>query len=265
MLAVALLLLVVAVALGVQLARTNARLRALSEDLGEATQARAAADAARRTAEAATEAARKERDDALERANRARRDAADVARRMKEEADARARAEVERAAAEASLAEAEAAASGGDHEVAELWALALASVRRTWEVSVAPSPGLPSPLDGSDDELRDAVAIEVDAAREEAGAAIDLEWTGDAVASPAVAVRTLALAREVIGRLAKATEAAVLRVEVEGDAVTLEVTGTDAEGAPAPVELLLAGVATEQQVAPGRFQLRSARGGPPGT
>lgn len=258
MLAVALLLLVVAVALAVQLARTSARLRALSEDLGEARQARAAADAARRTADAATEAARKERDDALERANRARRDAADVARRMKEEADARARAE-------ASLAQAEAAASGGDHQAAELWALALASARRTWEVSVAPSPGLPSPLEDSDDELRAAVAIEVDAAREEAGAAIDLEWTGDAVASPAVSVRTLALAREVIGRLAKATDAAVLRVEVEGDAVTLEVTGTDAEGAPAQVERLLAGVATEQQVAPGRFRLQSARGGPPGT
>ena len=255
MLAVALLLLVVVVALGVQLARTNARLRGLSEDLGAATQARAEADAARRRADADAEAARKERDDALERANRARRDAADVARRMKQEADARAQAEAEKAAVEASLAEAEAAASGGDHQAAELWALALASVRRTWEVSVAPSPGLPSPLDGSDDELRDAVAIEVDAAREEAGAAIDLEWSGDAVTSPALAVRTLALAQEVIGRLAKATDAASLRVTSDGGAVTLEVTGTDQDGHPAPVARLLSDVATEQQVAPGRFEL----------
>ena len=254
MLAVAILLFVVALGLGVQLARTNARVRALSDDLGEAIQARESADAARHLADVAAAEARKERDDALERANRARRDAADVAKRMKQEADARSEAE-------AALARAEAAASGGDQQAAELWALALASVRRTWEVSVAPSPGLPSPLDGSDDQLRDAIGIEVDAAREEAGAAIDLEWSGTAVAPPPLALRTLALAREVIGRLAKATDAAVLRVTVAPDVVTLEVTGTDVEGRPAPVERLLVDVAAEAQVGPGRFELV---GQPPG-
>lgn len=262
MLAVAILLLVVAIALAVQLARTNARLTALSDDLGEATRAREAADVARRSAEVAAQAAGKERDDALERANRARRDAADVAKRMKEEADARTRAEAARVEAEAARVEAEAAltearavAWGGDDRASELWALALASVRRTWEVSVAPSPGLPSPLDGSDDLLRDAISIAVDAAREEAGAAIDLEWSGDPVTAVAVAVRALALAQEVIGRLAKATDAAVLRVTADRDAVTLEVTGTDSQGRPAAVERLLADVATEHQVAPGRFEL----------
>lgn len=252
MLVVAILLLLVAVGLGVQLVRTNARVSALRDDLGEATRARESADVARRTAEAAAEEARNERDDALERANRARRDAADVAKRMKQEADARAEAE-------AALAIAEAAASGGDQEAAELWALALASVRRTWEVSVAPSPGLPSPLDGSDDQLRDAIGIEVDAAREEAGAAIELEWSGDAVVAPATAVRALALAQELIGRLAKATDAVVLRVGAERDGVTLEVTGSDVEGQPAPVGVLLADVAPEHQVAPGRFELRAAK------
>lgn len=248
MLAVATLLLLVAVALGVQLVRTNTRLEGVSSDLGEAIQARERADVARRSAEADAEAARKERDDALERANRAKRNAADVAKRMKQEADARAEAE-------AALAAARQAASSDDQQSAELWALALASVRRTWEVSVAPSPGLPSPLDGSDDELRDAIGIEVDAAREEAGAAIELDWSGAAVTSPALAVRTLATAQEVIGRLAKATDAAVLRVRADAAMVTLEVSGTDAEGAPAPVERLLVGVAGEHQVAPGRFEL----------
>jgi colicin import membrane protein len=250
-LVVVILLLLVAVGLGVQLVRTNARLAALSDDLGEAIRARESADAARRSAEAAADEARKERDDALERANRARRDAADVAKRMKQEADARAEAE-------AALATAEAAVSGGDRDAVELWALALASVRRTWEVSVAPSPGVPSPLEGSDDELRDAISIEVDAAREEAGAAIDLEWSGDAVVAPATALRALALARELIGRLAKATDVAVLRVCADRDGITLEVTGSDVEGQPAPVEVLLGDVAPEHQVAPGRFELRGA-------
>jgi hypothetical protein len=247
-LVVAIVLLVVAVGLAVMVVRTNSRLEAVNADLAEAVRARDAAEAARRTAEAAAGEARRERDDALERANRARRDAADVAKRMKLEADAR-------ASAEAALADAEAAASGGDQQAAELWELALAAVRRTWEVSVAPSPGLPSPLEGSDDELRDAVSIEVEAAREEAGAAIDLEWSGPAVTSPGVAVRTLALVQELIGRVAKATGTAVLQVEVHQGSVRIRVTGTDIEGRPAPVEHLLADVAPEHQVAPGSFEL----------
>lgn len=250
MLVVAIVLLVVAVGLVVQLVRTNARLDAVTAELGDAVLARGAADAARRSAEAATEAARKERDDALERASRARRDAADVAKRMKQEADGR-------AAAETALAEAEAkaAASGGDEQAAELWDLALAGVRRTWEMSVAPSPDLPSPLDGSDDELRDAVAIEVDAAREEAGAAIELEWAGEPVTTPHVAVRALALAQELVGRLAKATDAAVLRIDSAPAAATIEVTVRDLHGASVPLDGLLAGIAAEHQVAPGRFEL----------
>lgn len=248
MLAVSIVLFVIAVALAVQLARTSTRLQGVTEDLGEAVRARQAAEAARRVAEGQAAEAVRERDDALERAHRARRDSADVAKRMKQEADAR-------AAAETALAEAEAAAAGGDVQAAELWTLALAAVRRTWEVSVAPSPGLPSPLDDSDDELRDAIGIEVDAAREEAGASIELVWSGTPVAGPAVAVRTLALVQELIGRLAKASDGAVLHVTSAPTRVELEVTGTRADGAPAPVQGLLAGVAPEHQVAPGRFEL----------
>lgn len=248
MIAATIVLLLVVVALGVLLVRTNARLEAVTQDLGGATRAREAADAARRTAEADAEAARKERDDALERASRAKRDAADVARRMKQEADARARAEAE-------LAAAQAPASGGDSQAGALWQLALASVRRTWEVSVAPSPDLPSPLDGSEDELRDAVGIVVDAAREEAGAAIELEWTGPAVIAPGVAVQTLAVAQELIGRLAKATSSSVLRVTTSETSVAMEVAGSDVDGAPFPVDALLTGVAPDHQVVPGRFEL----------
>jgi hypothetical protein len=253
-LAVAVLVLfVVAVGLAVLLVRTNGRVLALTEQLGEADRAREEAEVARRAAEALAAEADQARDDALERANRARRDAADVAKRLKQESDAR-------TAAEGALAEAEAAASGGDEQAAELWDLALGAVRRTWEVSVAPSPGLTSPLDGTEDELQAAIGIEVDAAREEAGAAIELAWSGSAVAPPALAVRALALAQEVIGRLAKATESVVLAVTTAPGRVTLEVTGTDADGAPAPVDALLAGVAPEHQVAPGRFELEGPKG-----
>ena len=69
-------------------------------------------------------------------------------------------------------------------------------------------------------------------------------------------MRALALAREVVGRLVKATDAAVLAVNVDPGSVVLAVTASDLDGAPAPVEALLAEVAPEHQVTPGRFELR---------
>lgn len=259
MLVVAGLLLLVAVVLAVVLVRTRSQFDAVTAELAQVRRARDAADAARRGAEADAATARKERDDALERANRARRDAADVAKRMKQEAEARAaadearqqtEAERERLAVELRAAE-EAVASGSDEQVAELWALALAGARRTWEISVSPSPGMPSPLDDADDELRAAIGIEVDAAREEAGAAIELEWAGDAIAPPAVAVRALSIAQELVARLSKTTDAAVLRVSSTADGVTLEVAGTDPDGrAVIPPD-----VAGEHQVEPGCYFL----------
>jgi len=253
------LLLVVAVVLGVVLVRTRSELEARAAELAEARTARDAAEAARKAADADAATARKERDDALERASRAKRDAADVAKRMKQEAEARAaadaarletEAERERLAVELKAAE-EAVASGSEDQVAELWSLALAGARRTWEISVAPSPGMPCPLDDTDDDFRTAVTIEVDAAREEAGADIELEWDGDAVAPPAVAVRALSIVQELVARLAKTTEAAVLRVTSAPDGVTIAVEGTDLAGRA----VLPTDVAAEHQVEPGCFFL----------
>lgn len=203
MVVVAAVLLVVAVALGVVLARTRARVEELTEALAAARRAGDEAEAARRLAEA------------------------DLAE-----------------------ARAEAAARPSD-DAGELWDLALAGVRRTWDVSVAPSPGVPSPLEGAEDQLRAAIEIEVDAAREEAGAAIDLEWSGDATHPPAVSVRALSIAQELVARLAKASEAAVLRVTSADDGVVIEVEGTDADGrSVVPLD-----VAAEHQAAPGRYVL----------
>lgn len=260
MVVVAAVLAVIALALAFQLQRTRARLDALTGDLGEAIAARDAAGAARRDAEADAENARRERDEALEREKRAKREAADVSRRMKDEAEQRAGAEAALAEAQAersrlaeALAEAEAASSGSDEDRADrLWSLALAAVRRTWEVSVAPSPGMACPLDGADDELRAAVAIEVDAAREEAGAAVELEWQGDVVAPPSVALDALSIAQELIARLAKTSDEARLRVASTDDGVTIEVSATDVDGRSVVPD----DVAADQQVAPGRWQVR---------
>jgi autotransporter adhesin len=250
---------VIALALAFQLQRTRARLEAVTGDLGEAIAARDAAGAARREAEADAASARRERDDALEREKRAKREAAEVSRRMKDEAERRAGAEAALADAEAeqarlgdALADAEAASSGGDEDRdARLWSLALAAVRHTWEVSVAPSPEMASPLDDADDELRAAVTIEVDAAREEAGAAVELEWHGDAVAPPSVALGALSITQALLARLAKVSDESLLRVTSTPEGVTIEVSATDADGRSVVPD----DVAVDQQVAPGRWEL----------
>lgn len=259
MVVVAAVLAVVAIALAVQLVRTRARLDALGAELAAATVARTDAEARSRRAETETATARAEREDALDREKRAKREAADVARRLQLEHEAHARTEQERDrlageldARRAELEEAHAsAARRGGGDVEQLWELALAGVRRTWEVSVAPSPDMPSPIDGAPDPLRAAVEVEVDAAREEAGAAIDLEWTGDSVAPPAVALRALSISQELIARLAKVSDQAVLRVVSDPEGVTIEVEGTGADGE----SVVPTDVAAEHQVAPGRYVL----------
>lgn len=256
---VVLLLAVVAALLAVVAVRARRQVAELAQRVEDVEQARSSAQAALRAAEAAAEVAATERDDALERVNRARRDAAQVAKRMQEEAEARAAAEEERRSTlaerdrleeELAVAE-EAAASGGDAKLDELWSLALAGVRRTWEVSVCPSPGMPSPLDDTDDELRTALEIEVDAAREEAGAAIDLEWRGDDVAPLAVAVRALSIAQELIARLAKVAEEASLVVESSGGTVIMAVQAVGASGE----DVVPGDVAPAYRAGPGRYVL----------
>lgn len=256
---VVLLLAVVAVVLAVVAVRARGEVAELTRRLEAVEQARESAQAASRSAQAAAEAAANERDAALERVNRARRDAAQVAKRMQEEVQARAAAEEERRSTlaerdrlEEELAAAEeAAASGGDAKLDELWSLALAGVQRTWEVSVCPSPGMPSPLDDTDDALRTALEIEVDAAREEAGAAIDLEWRGDDTAPLAVAVRALSIAQELIARLAKVAEEASLVVQSSGGTVTIAVEAVDASGE----DVVPSDVAPAHRAGPGRYVL----------
>lgn len=207
------------------------------------------------SAEAAADAAARERDEALERESRARREAAEVARRMQDEQEARADSEAARSRLETELAAAEEAiAAGSDEQVSELWELALSKVRRTWEISVSPSPGMPCPLDEPDaDPLRVAAEIEVDAAREESGAVIDLEWRDGGRPSAPVAVRTLTIVQELIARLAKADDPASIAVSTTEDRATVRVTGTGDDGEAFDPE-----IARDHKIGPSRWELTAS-------
>ena len=266
MLVVTVACLLAVVALVVALVRTRAQIdrlaeltRALTDDCDEAL-------AEVRRARDEGDVLCVERDDALERVQRARRDAAEVANRLQEERTARAQAEEVGTAAGAERDELqrevvalreELAASappapsgqgeGTDAEV--LWELALARVARTWRTSIALLPDEPSPIGGAADTLRAAVEVLVDAARQEAGADIDLEWSGDSSGiGPQRAVLALSVVEAIIETVAKVVAPTRLHVAVTPDGVEIAVSTDEPSGERVPLELpavLAAG--------PGRF------------
>lgn len=193
-------------------------------------------DAARAEAATAVDAAalaRKQRDEALERGHRSRRDAAEVANRLSAESAAR-------AALESELGELRAAVDEprGPDELAEvLWGLSLRQAEVTWRVSVAVDREVASPLADADDPFRTAIEIEVDAAREEAGADIELSWVGTADVGHAHAVVALAVVRDVVHAVGTTADRTTLVVSRLGDAVELVVDSFDAEGRPVAVPL----------------------------
>ena len=112
-------------------------------------------------------------------------------------------------AAEAEAQAASAAARNGvDPDV--LWALEQARSERTWRQSVAIGEG--SFLDGVDDPLLAALQVELDAAREDVGAIVELEAELPTAVTPAGSVLVLRAAQELLARSMKTAEETTLRV-----------------------------------------------------
>ena len=269
MLVVTLVCLVALAALTVVHLRTRSQVEALADVVRDLTGQR---DEARIEAGASADdaaAARRDRDDALERVQRARRDAAEVANRLRAESAARAdaeraaatateegdavRAEVDQLRADLRSAEeaiAAAPAPGDDGAAtAVLWELALGRVERTWRTSVALGADDPSPLDGGDDALRTAVEVLVDAAREEAGADIEIEWSGSGAVLPTQrALLALEVVEAVVATVAKVATRTELRIAVAPDGVEIDVVTDDGAGGPLRLEVPVA-----LGAGPGRF------------
>ena len=206
----------------------------------------------------------RERDDALDRVQRARRDAAEVANRLRDETAARsaaqaeaesaavARDELERTAATltAELEAARAAGAPAEGDTAEvLWALTLDRIERIWWTSISLHGDEPSPLAGTEDLFRTAVGIVVDAAREEAGADIDVEWSGDRTPVPAHrAVLALATIEAIVASLAKSAGQTIVRIDTTNRGIGIAV---ESDGRTVPVPALPDAVAE----ADGRYRV----------
>ncbi len=235
MLVVVITCVVVIAALVVANMRQRTRLSELETLARDAADQRDVAETRTAAAEAATVNAERARDEALERVQRSRRDAAEVANRLSAATAARAGIEAELASVRQEL---EAARNAGtDGTIERLWQLSLRRAEATWRLSVAVDPSSASPLDDAGDPFRVAVEIEVDAAREEAGAVIETEWSGDAPVPVDRATVGLALVRDVVDSLGTAAERTTLTITRTADALELTVDAVDADGRQMPVTL----------------------------
>jgi|SRR5215217_6965673 len=163
--------------------------------------------------------------------------------------------EAEVRATEAEVRATEAADRNGvDPQV--LWALEQARSERTWRQSVAVSEG--SFLDGADDPLLAALHVELDAAREDVGAIVELDAELPAPLTPAGSVLVLRAAQELLAGAVKAAEETTLRVHVDGDDVLVTIEATDEAGAPVAIEALAIPESADVAPAEGGVRIRRA-------
>lgn len=239
----------------------EAEAEAKASEVAAAATARAEAEAARLAAEQARIEADEARTDAERRAAIADREAAAAAelsamadaaqREARLEADAAAAAQAEaeerlasfeqralaaEAAHQAALADVERAertapTSSGDLDAQVLWALEKARTERTWRHSVAVDPTA-SPFTEAGVALVDAIQVELDAAREDVGAEIDLDAELPDDLTAAGAVLTLRVVQELVADLVRRAEATTLRLRPDGNDIVVTVQAVDDEDQP---------------------------------
>lgn len=225
----------------------------------EAAAAHAVAEAGRTEAEAAATAARQEAETATREADEhvavaeaelaAARAEADVAALARADADARLtdfqhRTETAESARVAALGAADRAVSdapstSGDLDAQLMWALERSRTERTWRHSVAVDP-TGSPFHDAGAALVEAIQVELDAAREEVGAEVDLDADLPQDVSAAGAVLTLRVVQELIADIVRRAETTTLRLRAEGTDLVVVVDAADEDGrpvAPAPLPI----------------------------
>ncbi len=204
------------------------RLAAAAEERATAREAELAATAAElesatteRLAAASLAEARAEQ---LTRAEEHARLAADEARLAAERAEA---AERESAA----LREAGAAASDGI-DPAVLWILERARSERTWRFSVAPHPESPTVFGEDANPLLAAVQVELDAAREDVGAVVELDAEIPDGITVAASVLALRATQELLADVVRRSEETTVRIRADGDDLVIDIEALDEYGQP---------------------------------
>jgi hypothetical protein len=208
-----------------------------------------------------------ERDTAAARAAdaEAARDAAgaDATEARAEVEQAKAAADEAHAAAERARADADAlrgAKAGVDPEL--LWTLEQARTERTWRQSVAIGGDTASVLQGADEPLREALQVELDAAREDVGAIVELDAELPSTVTAAGSVLVLRAAQELLARAVKTAEETTLRIRTEGADVVVTVLAVDEGGQPVALEPLAIPESPDMAPADGGVRIRGAAARP---
>ncbi|MDQ3177698.1 MAG: hypothetical protein M3Q72_09165 [Actinomycetota bacterium] len=130
--------------------------------------------------------------------------------------------------------------SGRDETGEVLWALELTRSARTWRNSVAVSTDEPSVLDGADDVLLEALNIEVDAAREEVGAVVELDADIPDTVNPQGSLVALRATQELLNATIRRSDITTIHVRGDGSDLVVTVDGVDDHDEPiAPPSLTL--------------------------
>jgi hypothetical protein len=119
-----------------------------------------------------------------------------------------------------------------------LWQLERERSERTWRHSVAVGPTTSSVFDGVDDVLREALQVELDAAREEVGCVVDLHAELPPNVTVAASLLTLRSAQELLARAVKAADKTTLQVRTDGEDLIVTVHAVDTDDSPITVEPL---------------------------
>jgi len=202
---------------------------------------------------------------ALEAAGRAQQAAEEQAAAARAEAElaaaARQAAEERAAAAEDRLAEfaaARAAAPEGGIDPEVLWTLEQARSERTWRQSVAPGPDTVSVFADASDPLLEALQVELDAAREDVGAIVELEVDLPPGVTAAGSVLALRAAQELLAGVVRRGEVTTLHVHADGADLVVAVRSVDEDGAPVPTDPLALPVSVDIEPVDDGVRIRDA-------
>jgi FtsZ-interacting cell division protein ZipA len=241
---------VIAIVDGTRLRSQRALTASAHETLATRTAERDAATAERDTATT-------ERDTAI-----AEREAASARAADAESARDAAVADADEARARVEQSEARAAEAAGRNGVDPqlLWSLEQARTQRTWRQSVALGEG-GSFLDGADDPLREAIQVELDAAREDVGAVVELDAELPATVTPAGSVLVLRAAQELLAHSVKAAEETTLRIRTDGEDVLVTVDASDEDGQPVVIATLAIPASADMEAIDGGVRIRRAVAG----
>ena len=152
----------------------------------------------------------------------------------------------ERDAAAVRADEAEGRSIGVDAGV--LWALELLRSERTWRHSVAPGPDSPSGLSDTAEPLREALQIELDAAREEVGVEVELSADLPAEITAAGSLLALRVAQELLAPAVRQGELTSVQLSADGTDLVIAVHALDQDDEPVALEPLAIPTSTDIEV-----------------